>query len=93
MFVVQWIEYIRDLPTILRHCFFDFFSIGGLIWMFRLRIFVCFTIALLYLLSPLDIIPEIAFGIFGLLDDLFVVLLLAIYISILYRRYIEAQTE
>lgn len=90
---LTWIEYIRDLPTILRHCFFDFFSIGGLIWMFRLRIFVCFTIALLYLLSPLDIIPEIAFGIFGLLDDLFVVLLLAIYISILYRRYIEAQTE
>ena len=81
-------EYFLDLPTILRHCMTDFFSIGGLIWMFRLRIVVCFLIALLYLLSPLDIIPEAAFGLFGLLDDMFVMFLLAIYISILYRRFI-----
>jgi RING finger protein 170 len=85
---LTWMEYFLDLPTILRHCMTDFFSIGGLIWMFRLRIVVCFLIALLYLLSPLDIIPEAAFGLFGLLDDMFVMFLLAIYISILYRRFI-----
>lgn len=90
---LSWGEYIRDLPTILRHCFYDFFSLGGLIWMFRLRILVCFVVALLYLLSPLDVIPEVAFGLFGLLDDIFVVLLLAIYISIIYRRYVETRTE
>ena len=56
--------------------------------MFRLRIVVCFIAALLYFISPLDIIPEAAFGLLGLLDDFFILLLLAIYVSIIYRRFV-----
>ena len=59
--------------------------------MFRLRIVLCFCIALLYCISPLDIIPEAAFGFLGLIDDFFILLLFAIYLSVMYRRYIAAQ--
>nr|XP_022313727.1 E3 ubiquitin-protein ligase RNF170-like [Crassostrea virginica] len=86
-------DYLRDLPTLLRHAFSEFFSVGGLIWMFRVRIIAIFLAALFYFISPLDIIPEAVFGILGFLDDLFVLLLLAIYISIIYRNYVQSRAN
>lgn len=61
--------------------------------MFRLRIVLCFIAAVMYLISPLDMIPEAIFGILGLLDDLFVVLLLAIYVTVIYRRFLAARWQ
>jgi len=87
--VFQWIDYLRDLPTLLRHVASEFFTVGGLVAMFRLRIIVVFFAALLYFVSPFDIIPEAVFGIFGFLDDLFIILLLAIYVSIIYRNVVR----
>ncbi|XP_071117218.1 E3 ubiquitin-protein ligase RNF170-like [Haliotis cracherodii] len=86
-------DYIRDLPVLLRHAYTEFFSVGGLIWMFRLRVIVCFFAALLYFISPLDIIPEAVFGLLGFLDDLFIILLLAIYITIIYRQVVQARSQ
>lgn len=81
-------SYIRDFPVLFRHMLMDFFSFGGLVWMFRVRITACIVTAIMYLLFPLDIIPEAVFGFFGLLDDLIVIFLCAIYVSIIYRRYV-----
>lgn len=44
--------------------------------------------AFFYLISPLDFVPEALFGILGFLDDFFVIFLLLIYISIMYREVI-----
>ncbi|XP_060558506.1 E3 ubiquitin-protein ligase RNF170-like [Ruditapes philippinarum] len=85
----QWMDYIRDLPTLLRHAISEFFTVGGLVFMFRIRIFVIFILAFLYFISPLDIIPEALFGIFGFLDDFFILLLLAIYVSLIYRSVVQ----
>ena len=87
----QLIDYLRDLPTLLRHAFTEFFTVGGLIWMFRLRILVCFIAAFVYFISPLDIIPEAVFGVLGFLDDAFILLLLAIYVTIVYRQYVRSR--
>jgi len=87
------LDYIYDLPTLLRHITSEFFSVGGLMYMFRIRIVICFTGAIMYLISPLDMIPEAVFGLFGLLDDVFVVLLVAIYITIIYRRFLANRWE
>lgn len=87
------LDYIRDLPMLLRHLWNEFFSVGGLMYMFRIRIILCFFAACMYLISPLDIIPEAVFGILGLFDDVFVVLLLTIYISIIYRRFITNRAQ
>ncbi|XP_033636486.1 E3 ubiquitin-protein ligase RNF170-like [Asterias rubens] len=84
-------DYVRDLPTLFRHAMREFFTLSGLVWMFRLRIIICFFAALLYFISPLDIIPEAVFGILGFLDDLFILLLLAIYVTIIYRGFIAAR--
>lgn len=57
-------------------------------YMLRIRIVICFMAAIMYLISPLDLIPEAVFGVLGLLDDMFVVLLLAIYVTMIYRRFL-----
>ncbi|KDR13975.1 E3 ubiquitin-protein ligase RNF170-like [Zootermopsis nevadensis] len=88
----SFMEMVRDCPTLIRHLWNEFFSVGGLMLMFRVRIVLCFLAGLMYLFSPLDIIPEAVFGVLGLLDDLFVVFLLAIYISIIYRRSVVSRT-
>ncbi|KAG8454882.1 hypothetical protein GDO86_001199 [Hymenochirus boettgeri] len=84
---------IMDLPTLLRHAFREMFSVGGLFWMFRIRIVLCLLGALFYLVSPLDIIPEAVFGILGFLDDFFVLFLLLIYISIMYREVVTQRLQ
>ena len=56
--------------------------------MFRLRILAIFFFGVLYLLSPFDILPESVFGLIGLLDDLFVIFMLGIYITVLFRANI-----
>ncbi|XP_033124526.1 E3 ubiquitin-protein ligase RNF170-like [Anneissia japonica] len=81
-------DYLRDLPTLLRHLVIEMFSPSGLVWMFRLRIFVCFIAATLYLLMPLDVIPEAVFGVIGLFDDVLIILVLGIYVTVIYRGII-----
>ena len=84
-------EMVRDCPTLMRHLWNEFFSVGGLMLMFRIRILLCFVAGLMYVFSPLDIIPEGVFGVLGLLDDIFVLFLLAMYISIIYRRLVVSR--
>lgn len=91
--IFQWLDYLWDLPTLLRHAGSEFFSVGGIMYMFRLRILLCFVAAVMYLISPLDMIPEAVFGILGLLDDMFVVLLLAIYVTVIYRRFLATRWQ
>jgi RING finger protein 170 len=82
------LDYIRDIPVLLPHLAAQFFSLTGIIAMFRLRVLMCVTVAFIYILSPLDILPEAIFGIVGMLDDAFVVLMFAMYISLAYRQFI-----
>ena len=90
-FLFQLIDQLRDLPILLRHLVGEFFSLHGLVLMFRVRLIICCVMAFIYIASPLDIIPESVFGILGLLDDIFVIVLLAVYASVLYRRYVADQ--
>lgn len=82
----SWITYIRDCPVLFRHMMNDFFTMNGLVTIFRVRIFCCIAVLCVYLFSPVDIIPEAIFGFFGLLDDILMVFLCAIYLSVMYRR-------
>jgi len=78
----SWLQVLQDAPTLLTHLVTSFFSgEDQFTIMFQLRIFVLVLFYLLYLLSPLDLIPEIAFGIVGILDDIVLFLFLALYMS------------
>ena len=84
----QILEYIRDLPTLLQQLFHELFSGSGLILVLRFRIILCFIAALLYLLSPIDILSEAAFGLLGFLDDIVITILVLFYVSEVYRNVV-----
>lgn len=84
-----WLDYLTDIPTILRHVFNEMLSMNALdIWQ-RLRILFFFVFGLFYLVVPIDLIPEVVFGVFGFIDDILVVVLVFIYICYFFRIVIS----
>lgn len=61
---------LLDVPTLIRRAFHDV-ATGRLVVVsaIGLRLGLAMLAAFLYLLSPLDIVPEAVFGVLGLLDD------------------------
>ncbi|CAK9162683.1 unnamed protein product [Ilex paraguariensis] len=51
----------------------------------RARVYLAMVLSAIYVLSPVDIIPEGLFGIIGLLDDLIIVLICFLHVATLYR--------
>ncbi|XP_023344930.1 E3 ubiquitin-protein ligase RNF170 [Eurytemora carolleeae] len=57
------LEIIRDVPTLLRHLVLRFFDgDDGINFAFQLRIIALVLFWITYLLSPLDLIPEVPFN-------------------------------
>ncbi len=81
-------DYITDMPILLRHVINEMFTLNNLPIWYRIRFMFLFLISLIYFLSPLDLIPEALFGIFGFIDDFLVLLILAIYACQIYRQVI-----
>ncbi len=83
---VQLLDILRDMPILIRHYVRNLFSVGGIRLLFRFRSFVFITTCLLYIVLPLDLLPEALFGILGLIDDLFIILCAVTWLSIQYRN-------
>ena len=84
-------EYLMDFPVLARHLLRELFTVQGLVWMFRARVLLYLSLVVLYLISPLDLIPESVAGIVGLLDDIVIVLVVCVYVTVLYRQNIAGQ--
>ncbi|XP_051866676.1 E3 ubiquitin-protein ligase RNF170-like [Pristis pectinata] len=69
-------DYVFDMPLLLQLVFRGLLTMAGLVWIFCLRIAICFFGAIVHFTSPLDIIPETFNGILRTFDDLTVVILL-----------------
>ena len=54
----------------------------------RLYIAVVLLLAFVYLISPLDILPEGILGIFGLADDIYIIVAALLYSTSQYRNYV-----
>ncbi len=79
-------EYFHDIPVLIPHIIRQIFTTESLAWTYRLRTIVIFISVIAYVISPLDILPESLLGIFGLLDDFFIVLCSALYVVIAFRQ-------
>ncbi|KAL6733403.1 hypothetical protein Aduo_004053 [Ancylostoma duodenale] len=88
-----WLEYLWDLPVLIPYIVRNLFDFNGLMLMFRLRIFFIAVGIIAYVLSPFDIIPESAYGFMGLMDDIFVAVLLLVYIAIAVRHFMARRGE
>ncbi|XP_062092691.1 uncharacterized protein LOC133798432 [Humulus lupulus] len=84
---------LQDLPFFIRRLLRELMDPQrSLPLVIRARIYIAMAMSGVYVLSPIDIIPEGVLGIVGLLDDLLIVLIFffhvaAIYRSVLYFRH------
>lgn len=75
-----------DFPVLARHLTRNFFLVSGLVVMFRLRIILFLLIIIVYILYPLDILPEAVLGFLGLFDDIAVSAAILVYLTVLFRQ-------
>lgn len=75
-----------DFPVLARHLTRNFFSVSGLVAMLRLRIILYLLILIVYILYPLDIIPEAVLGFLGLFDDIAIAAVILVYVTVLFRQ-------
>ncbi|CAI4230862.1 unnamed protein product [Auanema sp. JU1783] len=83
-----WLDYITDLPVLVPYILRNIFGFNALTIMFRIRVLVTVMLICGYVLSPFDIIPEAVYGALGLMDDIFVVVVLLVHISITIRHFL-----
>eukprot|EP01135_Chromosphaera_perkinsii_P009898 Nk52_evm1s1957 gene=Nk52_evmTU1s1957 len=85
-----WMETFRDLPILLRRFYYDIVSIGtsssAISYEFRLFSISIVLLNMLYILSPIDILPEMLLGVFGYFDDFMFLLITIFNITSLYRE-------
>ena len=81
------------MPTLLTHVWRDLFTPSGLFCIQRLHVLVILSALFLYLLLPVDLLPEAALGVLGLLDDILLLVGAVVYITILYRIYVASNGE
>ena len=89
--VQSWMDRLRDLPHLSRAMVRVLLTPQTLMVLARVRILVLLLSTALYLLSPLDIIPEAVFGVFGLIDDAVIAIVLLL-IAISMFRQVMART-
>ncbi|XP_044474553.1 E3 ubiquitin-protein ligase RNF170-like isoform X1 [Mangifera indica] len=80
------IQKIQDLPFLLRRLLRELVDPQrSLPLVIRVRVYITMILSAVYMLSPIDVIPEGILGIVGLLDDFLIVLMGFLHVAALYR--------
>ncbi len=77
-----------DTPALYRHLWTDYFRIGVIPVSAKCYFLFVALLTLFYLISPLDLVPELMFGIVGLIDDVLAIVLMVLYVAGQYRAYV-----
>ncbi|GAA0145065.1 hypothetical protein LIER_36068 [Lithospermum erythrorhizon] len=77
---------MQDLPFLIRRLFRDLTDPQRTLpFVIRARVYLAVIMSAIYVISPVDIIPESVTGVIGLLDDLIIVLICFLHVAALYR--------
>lgn len=80
------VQRVRDLPFLLRRLLHDLLDPQrSLPLVIRARVYLAMILSAIYLLSPVDIIPEGVLGVIGYLDDLIILLICFLHVAAIYR--------
>ena len=80
-----FVSRLRDAPVLFRHLYQNFSVLT--LWE-RFSLIVLALAVIVYLLQPLDLIPELIFGVFGFIDDFAAVIWAGLYAAGLYRDHV-----
>ncbi|KAI3512945.1 hypothetical protein L1887_20268 [Cichorium endivia] len=77
---------LQDLPFLIKRLFRELMDPQrSLPFVIKARVYLALLSTAIYVLSPVDIIPEALFGILGLLDDVIIALIFFLHVGTLYR--------
>ncbi|KAI4343263.1 hypothetical protein MLD38_027791 [Melastoma candidum] len=80
------IQRIQDLPFFIRRLARELMDPQrSLPFFIRARVYIAMALSVVYIVSPVDFIPEAILGIIGYLDDLIIVLMFFLHVAALYR--------
>ncbi|KAI4331772.1 hypothetical protein L6164_016729 [Bauhinia variegata] len=80
------IQRMQDLPFLLRRLLRELMDPHrSLPLVIRARVYIAMILSAVYIISPVDIIPEAILGVVGLVDDLLVVLICFLHVAAIYR--------
>ncbi|URE22049.1 RING finger protein [Musa troglodytarum] len=80
------IQRLRDLPFFIRRLLREMMDPQrSLPIVLRVRVILAMALTAIYVLSPVDIIPEGVFGFVGFLDDLIILLIVFLHLATVYR--------
>lgn len=82
---------LRDLPHLLSAAFRLLLTGEATPMLLRSRLVLLSLCVILYIISPLDLIPEMVTGLFGLLDDLLVFFIFGAHLYAIYRTTVAAR--
>ncbi|EPS64927.1 hypothetical protein M569_09853, partial [Genlisea aurea] len=83
---------LQDLPFLLKRLLRDIMDPQrSLPLIIRARVYVAMFISAIYVLSPVDLIPEGVLGIFGFLDDLIIIFICFLHVGAIYRAVLLAR--
>lgn len=83
------VQRMQDLPFLLRRLLRDIMDPQrSLPLVIRARVYLAAILSTIYVLSPVDIIPEGVLGIIGLLDDLIILFICFLHVAALYRSFL-----
>ncbi|KAH7443351.1 hypothetical protein KP509_02G030700 [Ceratopteris richardii] len=86
------VQRVRDMPLLLRRLARDLMDPQrALPLVHRTRIIIYLMLAVFYVLSPLDILPEGLFGIIGLFDDFLLMAVVLFHLASIYRASLVQQ--
>ncbi|CAI9112623.1 OLC1v1013095C1 [Oldenlandia corymbosa var. corymbosa] len=80
------VQRVQDLPFLLRRLLRDIMDPQRSIpLVIRARVYLAAFLSAIYVLSPIDIIPEGVMGLIGLLDDFLIMFMCFLHVAALYR--------
>lgn len=83
---------LRDTPTLVPHVLRELFALRGLSCCNRLLVSILLLFAIVYLISPIDLLPELILGPFGYIDDVVSIAMALVYVVQIYRQDIMRRT-
>ena len=86
---VKLADYAMDAPVLARWVADAILTRRGLGMVRALSIYALLCLSLLYIASPVDLIPEAVFGLVGFVDDLMVILLFVVGVGVIHRRGLQ----
>ena len=86
-------DFMFDSPFLVRQFYREVRETNGRILLQHPYLVCYFVLLMIYLVSPIDLIPELVFGIFGYIDDFAFIVLFLVGIAVTFMKILTNRND